>query len=674
MEKMQNRNQMNNENKYIVSPEEQTTSQHTSTNEEIFNNIAKYRIFGMRADFLICLFLCIITLAVYWQVTNHEFINYDDNVYVTENLRIQDGLTSENITWSSYAVVSGNWHPLTLLSHMLDCQLYGLNPGLHHLTSLILHTANTLLLFIVLRRMTSAPWQSAFVAALFSLHPLHTESVAWVSERKDVLSTFFWLLSMWAYSRYVERPGKIRYTPVLFFFMLGLMAKPMLVTLPFVLLLIDYWPLKRFQLAKLGIRGLLLEKVPFFVLSAVSCTVTLYTQQSAGAVAPFTVFSLDLRIANALVSYVSYIEKMIYPFNLAIIYPHPRTLPGWQAAGACLFLLTVTLLAIRTAKRCPWFATGWLWYLGTLVPVIGLVQVGEQAMADRYTYIPLIGLFIIIAWSGPELVSRWRYKKYGLKIIAAAILLILTAITLRQLPHWKNSMTLYTHTLHVTSNNHVAHYNLGIAFADQGLLAEAINHYSEALKINPGIPEAHCRLGLILMDHGKLDAAKSHFYQALRINPNYAEAHNNLGIALVNQGKIPEAIEHYHAALRVKPEFAAAHNNLGSALKKQGRIDEAIKHYSEALRIEPDHVDAHYNLAGIMTNKGRADEAIRHYLKILRINPRDAETHNNLGVALLLKGNIEDSVAHFREALRIKPGYVNAQINLKRVLALQGKQ
>jgi len=670
---MQSSNQMDNEDKQIVPSQEQKISQPIDTNEAIFN-IAKDRIFGMRADLPICLFLCTITLAVYWQVTNHEFINYDDNVYVTDNLRIQDGLTLENFIWSSSAVVSGNWHPLTLLSHMLDCQLYGLNPGMHHLTNLIFHITNTLLLFFVFRRMTHAPWKSAFVAALFSFHPLHTESVAWISERKDLLSTFFWLLTMWAYCRYVECPGKIRYTSALFFFILGLMAKPMLVTLPFVLLLIDYWPLKRAYLEKSHMKALVLEKTPFFVLSAASCAVTLYTQQMGGAVAPFTVFSLDLRIANALVSYVSYIGKTIYPFNLAILYPHPRAIPEWQTAGACLLLLIATFLAIRNIERFPWLLTGWLWYLGTLVPVIGLVQVGDQAMADRYTYIPLIGLFIIVAWSVPKLVSRWRYKQYGLKIIASAFLLILTTITLRQLSYWKDNITLYEHTLGVTSNNHVAHYNLGIAFADQGLLVEAVTHYYEALKINPGIPEAHCALGLILMDHGRLNAAKGHFYQALRINPNYAEAHNNLGIALFKQGNIVEAMRYYCAALRIKPEFASAHNNLANVLKEQGKIAEAINHYSEALRIKPDLVDAHYNLALLLTTEGRYDEAIRHYAEILKMNPRDAEIHNKLGIALFLKGNIEASVAHFREALRIKPGYENAQFNLNSVLALQGKQ
>ncbi|MBW2538391.1 MAG: tetratricopeptide repeat protein, partial [Deltaproteobacteria bacterium] len=478
-------------------------------------------IFNIRLDILVCLFLAIVTLAVYWQVINYAFV-FDDDLYVAENFHVRRGLTSETVAWAFTTTSIANWHPLTWLSHMLDIQLYGLNPGSHHLTNVLFHIANTLLLFLILTRMTGALWQSAFVAVLFALHPLHVESVAWISERKDVLSTFFWMLTMWSYIRYVELPGVKRYLLILLFFILGLMVKPMLVTLPFVLLLMDYWPLGRFQFSRSGGAGpdsqppsfslfLVWEKIPFIVLAAAVSVVAFLVQRSGGAVGSLEIFPIHYRIMNALVSYVSYIGKMIWPFNLALLYPYPGKLPWWHVSGAFLLLLSISLLSIRNVRRFPWFAVGWLWYLGTLVPVIGLVQIGPQAMADRYTYVPLIGLFIMIAWGIPEIFKKWRYKKEGLVTITVVLLLMLTVISWSQVRYWRNSVTLFKHTLDVTEDNYVIHNNLGFALAEMDRTPEAIWHYSEALRINPRYEKVHNNIGTAFILQGQLERAVEHF-------------------------------------------------------------------------------------------------------------------------------------------------------------------
>jgi len=500
------------------------------------NNTHKHTLLGIRLDLLICLFLGLFTLAVYWQVENHEFLDYDDNDYITENHHIMRGVTFENMAWAFTAEVSSNWHPLTLLSHMLDCQLYGLDSGSHHVTNLFFHITNTLLLFFVLKRMTDALWQSAFVAALFALHPLHVESVAWIAERKDVLSTFFWILTMWCYVRYVDRPRVNRYLLVVLFFMLGLMTKPMLVTLPFVLLLLDYWPLKRFQFRQPGKLRLILEKLPLLVLSAASCFLTYFIQHRWGAVEPLSVHPLTVRIANVLISYIAYMGKMIWPFHLAVLYPYSRTFPWWQVSGACLLLVFISLVVIRTVRQRPYLAVGWLWYMGTLVPVIGLVQVGVQAMADRYTYVPFIGLFIAIAWGVPELVARWRHRISLLACISSATLLLLMILTWMQLQHWKDGITVFEHAVHVTNNNMVGHAVLATALISDGQLNEAVIHLNESL----------------------------------RINSEYAMAHNNLGVALTLQGRTAEAIRHYSEALRINPRYSDAYKNLNRALSLQG--------------------------------------------------------------------------------------------------------
>ncbi|MBW2174431.1 MAG: tetratricopeptide repeat protein [Deltaproteobacteria bacterium] len=546
----------------------------------------RFRMILSRSELLVSIVLIAVTLVAFWEVPRHDFVNYDDNLYVTDNRQVQDGLTGKGVLWAFTATHASNWHPLTWLSHMLDCQIFGLKPFGHHLTSIVLHVGNVLLLFLVFRQMTGALWQCLFVSALFAVHPLHVESVAWVSERKDVLSTFFWILTMWAYIRYVECPKLSRYLLALLTFSMGLLSKPMLVTLPFVLLLLDYWPLKRLTKASskdaarrqipqprnlnqmsYSLR-LVREKIPFFVLSGASCVVTFFAQQHGGSVSSPDLIPIGTRIANGLISYVVYIEKTMWPINLAAIYPFAWDLPLWQVAAAGLFLICMSILVIRQRKRLPYLPVGWFWYLGTLVPVIGLVQVGPQAMADRYTYIPHIGLFLMLAWWCADLSKRWRYQKVLLGMSTSLILVGLTITTRVQASHWKNSITLFEHTSSITASNALAHYNLGTALGEAGQMEKAIFHLSKAVRIRPHYGQAHYNLGLCLSKQGRLELAVSHYRKALKIMPDDEKAHNNLGTLLAQQGRLDEAIDHFSEALRIRPDFAEAQNNLRRATQR----------------------------------------------------------------------------------------------------------
>ncbi|MDM8517113.1 tetratricopeptide repeat protein [Desulfobacterales bacterium HSG16] len=552
-------------------------------------NNHKETFFNIRCDLLLCLFLVIATLAVYGQVRDYSFVNYDDPLYITQNSYVQAGLTLDSILWSFHftTIVSANWHPLTLLSHMLDVQLYGMNPGQHHMTNVLFHIVNALLLFFVLTRMTRNLWQSGFVAALFALHPLHVESVAWMAERKDVLSTFFWFMTMLTYVRYVERPGINRYLQILLCFTLGLMSKPMLVTLPFVLILMDYWPLGRLQItgcrlqtqkfsgqsSAFSLLSSIREKLPFFALTIVSCAITFFVQKSGEAVAPVDIYSFNMRIANALVSYVTYLYKMIWPHQLSVHYPHPGMFPLWKAGLACLLLILLSMQAIRTVKRFPYVAVGWLWYLGTLVPVIGLVQVGAQSLADRYTYVPLTGIFIIIAWGIPDFFESYKdslqnnFRKIVLVISAGAILSTLMMTTWLQVQYWRNSITLFQHAIDVNFENAVAHNNLSSALLQRGKLDEARIHLIEALRIDPQHSKSYIGLGLIFTAYGKFDKAIEHYTNALKIDPQSYIAHNNIGSVFNKIGKIEEAIAHFQYALKINPDCEPARSNLDKALE-----------------------------------------------------------------------------------------------------------
>lgn len=573
--------------------------------------IQKGTVSNIRCDILVCLFLVLTTLAVYWQVGLYPFVNYDDTLYVTENYHVINGLTVDGITWAFTDTHTGNWHPVTMISHMLDCQLYGLDSGQHHMTSLLFHILNTLLLFYVFFKMSENLWQSGFVAVMFALHPLHVESVVWIAERKDVLSTFFWMLTMASYVRYIRNPCFSRYCPVLLFFILGLMSKSMLVTLPIVLLLLDFWPLGRLRTTPEHITTLksvhpvpslyplIQEKIPLFGIAAVFCFITVFAQKSAGAVGTLELFSLGSRIANALVSYAGYMGKMFRPIHLAVFYPHPAAIPIWKIAGAAVLLTGITIWAIRGRTVYPYFITGWLWYLVTLLPVIGLVQVGLQSMADRYTYIPLIGLFIIIAWGTPDFVAGWRHKKRALGVISTLLLLILMTTSWLQVKYWGNTISLFEHAIEVTEDNYFAHLGLGNELTNQGKLNAAVEQYNKALMIRPEFATAHFHLANVRVRQEKFREAIHHYMEAIRIKPDFAEAYNYLGYVLAKQGKINEAINHYQKALYIKPDYAPAHFNLGIIMMYKGNVEAAASCFSEVLRIRPDYHEVRKNLINL---------------------------------------------------------------------------
>jgi len=530
----------------------------------------------------ISLALIAITLIVYAPVRHYGFLTWDDTLYVTENPDVLRGLTWHGVGWAFTTGYAWNWHPLTLLSHMLDVEFYGLDAGMHHLTNVLLHVANTLLLFGLLHRMTGLVARSAFVAALFGVHPLHVESVAWVAERKDVLSTFFWMLTLWGYALYVRRPSGGRYAAVLFLFALGLAAKPMLVTLPFVLLLLDVWPLGR---ATAG-RRLVWEKLPLLALATAASVVTFLVQQRGGTVTDIESLPLGLRLQNVLVSYAAYVGMTLWPARLAAFYPYPASFPAWQVVGAFGLLVATSLLA-WVVRRHGYLPVGWLWYLGTLVPVIGFVQVGNQALADRYMYVPLVGLLLVVAWGVPDVLARWPGRRLVLPIGAGLVIAACMVRARAQVGHWRDDATLWEHALAVTSGNHVAHNSVGNLLMRQGKVDEAAAHYLEALRARPGFSLAHNNLGVALAAQGRFGDALDHYAEALRLDPGYADAHHNMGLALAKLGRGEEALVQLEEAVRLKPNGAEFHRVLGVMLAAQGRTAEAIAHYREALRLDP---------------------------------------------------------------------------------------
>ncbi len=634
----------------------------------------------------ICIFLAVITFAVFGQTLHHEFINFDDNLYVYENPAVTRGLNLKGVGWAFTHRVCANWHPLTTMSHMLDCRLYGLKAGGHHLTSVLLHTATAILLFLVLRRMTGFLWRSAFVAAVFAIHPLRVESVAWVAERKDILSGLFFMLTIGTYVRYVGKSkvqspkSKIYYGLILVFFALGLMCKPMLVTLPFVLLLLDYWPLQR--MSKVEERGasktavsalgsLLLEKLPLLGLAIASAVVTVFAQHDA--IQSFEKFSLPLRVGNALISYVAYLGQMFWPSGLAVLYPFAARDVGVSKVVLSLVLLAGMSAGAFVLRRRPYLLTGWLWYLIMLAPVIGIVQVGVQARADRYTYLPQIGLYLLLTWAAAELCAGWRLRRVVLGGCAAIILVALIFCARVQTAYWRNCESLWTHTLACTSDNAIAQNALGSARLKMGSVDEAITHCQKALQIKPDYVDAHINLGNALLQKSGVDEAIAHYQKALQIVPGGAEIYNNLGSALLQKGKVDEAIAQYQTALKIKPGYAEAHYNFGFALSKIGRVDEAIAQYQKALQIKPDYVEARINLGNALLQKGKVDEAVTHFQMVVQIAPGYAEAYNNLGSVLLQKGQVDEAIADFQKALQIKPDYAEVRYNFGFALSKKNK-
>ncbi len=617
---------------------------------------------------LICVMLALVTFIAYEQVRNYGFVSYDDVDYVYGNQHVKAGLTADSIKWAFTTTHAGNWHPLTWLSHMLDCQLFGNNPGWYHLSNVLFHIANTLLLFAVFKRMTGALWRSAFIAAAFALHPLHVESVAWISERKDVLSSLFWILTMWAYVRYTQRPGIKRYLSTLLFFTLGLMAKPMLVTLPFVLLLLDYWPLSRLQgISKnaeknlppaesaglnrhvLSIIQLIVEKIPLFVISAASCAVTYVAQQGEGAVASMGQLTLKLRMLNAVTSYFSYIVKIFYPTHLAVFYPHSKMFV-FRTITVVLLLIVSLVLFIRRVYGRPWLTVGLLWYLGTMVPVIGLVQVGSQAMADRYTYLPSIGIFIIVAWGAAELGSKLPYRRMVLGTLAGLVLTALFICTKAQVRYWQNDVTLFGHALEVTKNNAIMHERYASVMVKEGKLDEAISHYTEALRIKPKLYFVCNNLGLVLLGQGKIDQATLCFEEALRLKPDYPFALNNLGKSLAAQGKMDEAVAYLEKAIRSDPDYPQSYYNIALLKIRQKEYSQAVGYLKEVLQRRPDWPDVCSNLAEAYFSEGDIKQAVYYWRRALELNPQDIKTLNNL--AWILATAEDETIRNPNDALK----------------------
>jgi tetratricopeptide (TPR) repeat protein len=602
--------------------------------------------------FAICFILALSTIVAYWQVHSCDFVNYDDNKYVTLNQNVQTGLTQQGIIWAFTTGYFGSWLPLTWLSHMLDCELFGLNPGRHHLTNLLLHIANTLLLFIVLKQMTGVLWQSAFVAAAFALHPMHVESVAWISERKDILSMLFWILTIAAYIRYVRQPGITCYLLTILTFAMGLMSKPTAVTLPFVLLLLDYWPLGRLtnpQTLKSSEKPsreisnsffqwrvfyrLVLEKIPFFALSLISSIVTYFVQRTGKMVTEFGDLPVMSRIANTFLSYVKYIDKTIWPTRLAMFYPHPSLgrMSVWPVVYATLILLIISVCVLRLARSHKYLPVGWFWYLGTLVPMIGLVQVGSQAIADRYTYIPATGLFIMVAWGLPDFLAQWRYRTISLTAAAVVLTSAMMICTWRQVGHWQNTYALFTHALAATGNdNFTVHYMLGKELFEQKKFEDAIHHYEETLRLRPQHFGTLNNLAVAYYRVGKIDPALVSWNKALKINPNRPDVYYNMGVALTKQQKIDEAVQLFTHALRLNPALAEARKGLANAFFLQGRFAEAVQEYRLLIQIAPDSSDLCSRLAFALLEQGKIDEAVKYFEQALGLDPGNLELMNNL--------------------------------------------
>jgi tetratricopeptide (TPR) repeat protein len=639
-------------------------------------------------DLWISLALLIATFAVYAQVRTFEFLNHDDPVYVSQNPHVRQGITPETLRWAFTSGEGANWFPLTRLSHLLDAQLFGMDAGWHHLTNAAIHALAVLLLFAFLLRATRARWPSAFVAFLFALHPLHVESVAWVSERKDVLCALFWMLALWAWvayakPRYTEHSAKRWYLLSLAAFVLGLLSKPMIVSLPLLLLLLDFWPLRRYATA--GWKKLILEQVPFAALAAVASVVTYLVQQASGAVRTFAVLPIGLRIANALVSYAAYLGMLVWPANLAVFYPYPLELAWWKPVLAAAVLIAITWFVLRSLRGWPYLAVGWFWYLATLLPVIGIVQVGGQARADRYMYVPMIGLGIAIAWGAADLLRPWPS---AMKAIAAVACLACAVLTWRQLEFWHDSVALFQHAVDVTERNDLAQHQLGNALLDvPGRLPDAIAHLQESVSLNPDSPRSRTDLGNALSKlPGRMPDAIAQYRAAIRIDPDQAIPHSNLCGALGRSpGGVPEAIAECQTAIRLDPDFAAARDNLGSALAKAadteydlglalakvpGRLPDAIVHFEAALRIDPNNAEAHNNLGFALTNyPARMPEAIRHFETAVQLKPDYADAHYNLGVALAnVPGKLPEAIHHFEAAERLRPDPELEQL-LKRLRA-----
>ncbi len=658
-----------------------------------------------------CVALGMLTAGVYVRVLGSDFVNYDDPVYVTDNKQLQKGLTWENIRWAFTSRYASNWHPLTWLSLMADYELFGLKPAGYHAVNLAFHVANTLFLFLVLLGLTGCFWESIFAAAVFGVHPLHVESVAWIAERKDVLSGLFWLLTTWAYAAYVRRArlsgeawrgGARWYVAAVVLFALGLMAKPMLVTLPLVMLLFDWWPFKR----RFG-RKTILERLPFVVMAVISSMITLMVQQEWGSVVALERLSVGVRICNALVSYVAYIIQTILPTGLAVYYPHPETFVVWEVAGAVLILAALTAVVFVFARRRGYLAVGWLWYLGTLVPVIGLVQVGSQSRADRYMYIPMVGLLIAAVWGIGEVVRRRRAWEVVTAVCCVIFIAAFAVGTWVQTGYWRDSRTLWTRALNVTRDNCVAHLNFGNVLLKEGKMKEAEGQYRKAVEIYGDYTEGHFNLALALelekeydeaikeyrtalrlnerhwkarfhlanalSAKGKVDEALAEYEKAIKLRPDDIEVLNNFGLALVQKGRFKEAIGYYEKALAIDENSAEVLNNLGNALVKEKRFDEAVEKFEKIIRIKPDFKEGYYNLANTLRQMGKDAQAEPYYRKAIELNPEDIDSQYGLGIVLMAQGRHKEAEPYFKRCIELDKNFAQGYYNLGLVFVNAGE-
>ena len=680
---------------------------------------------------MVALLLVAATWATFADVGSHGFLIYDDGGYVANNARVQAGVTLANVRWAFTTFDMANWHPLTWLSHMLDCTLYGLDARGHHLTNLWLHAGNAVLLFLTLDAMTGAVARSALVAALFALHPLHVESAAWVAERKDVLSTLFALLTIAAYARWTLRPSAARYAAVLVAFALAAMAKPMVVTLPFVLLLLDAWPLGRCA-RDTPPRRLVVEKLPLFAIAAMTSVLTVAAQRHAGAIRSMQQLPIADRLANAVVSYATYLVKTVRPVDLACFYPYPESLPRARVAAAAILIAVTSIVALRVRRRSPAVLIGWLWFLGTLVPVVGLVHVGPQANADRYTYLPLIGVFVALVWGSADLLRARGVPAWMGGLAAAVVLAACCGLTRRQVGYWRDDVALFTHALAVNGDDPAIHFALSSGFLRVDRVDEALAHYERAAQLlgpptnegsslatmleRQGWPPARAAeqaanlsgmLGIALWQRGRADAAGALFAETVRLQPARADAHNNLGLAraaqgrdddalaeftaalrlqadyadarynrgdvLARNGRVDEAIAEYRAALQLEPAFGEARNNLAIALERTGDVAGAMAEYEEAIRRVPDFGPPYVNLARLLAAAGRLEDAADRYRAALRLTPDHPEAHFGLGNVLARGGRFADAIGEYRAALAARPEFPEARANLERALAASGR-
>ena len=584
------------------------------------------------------LFLVIIVWIVFGQTIRHGFINYDDGMYVYQNPDVLAGLTPKGIRWALTFAEIGHWHPITWFSHMLDASIWGRRAGGHHLTNVLLHIASAILLFLTLKQMTGALWRSAAVAAFFAVHPQRVESVAWIAERKDVLSGLFFMATILAYLRYTARPGLGRYAVVVILFALGLMSKGMLVTLPLVLLLLDYWPLARFESdsleAKQHARNLLRlvgEKLPLLVLSVASCVITTLSPEKIAPVFQMPLFS---RVESAVVSYVIYIKQLFYPVGLELPYFNPPAgFPAWEVVACVALLLGISAAAFLCWKRCPYFIVGWFWYLAMMSPVIGLVQISYYARADRYTYLPHIGLYLLIVWGAVDLTRGWAWRR-GLLTFAGVLVIGLFVMQARvQASYWHDSEKLWRYEIAVAPDNFVARVNLGLVLDAKGQVDAAIAEYEEAERIQPGYTEEHNNLGNALCRVGRVPEAIAQYERALELVPGLPQVHNNLGTALGQNGQTTEAIAHFRKAIEINPNFAGAHGNLGYALAMEGKLDEAVSELQKALELRPDSPDIQLHLGDLFLARGQTADAILHYKKAVELRPNNAEARRKLADA-----------------------------------------